>query len=276
MAGKASNLIVRLATAAIGVPVILALLYIAPPWAFYLLVIAVTLVGASELFAMTHGDDRMSRLLGVLLTLAVSSAIFLRGGDLRVILTIVIVVPVLGPLFTLIRLGDIQTAAVRAFAMGFGPLFLGVPLTLLALFRVQFGIFGAGYILLSLGFAWLSDTGGYFAGRAFGKHKLYEAVSPKKTVEGAIGGLVAVVLWAILGHFWFAKSIGLAHVIVLAIVAGFLGQMGDLGESLIKRSTGIKDSGHILPGHGGILDRVDALLVTSAIVYLDTLWLPRW
>lgn len=275
MAGAASNLAVRLGTAAVGVPVILALLYIAPPWAFYILVVLVTLVGASELFAMTHGEDRVSRAIGVALTAICSAALFFRGGDIRVLLTLLIVMPLLGPLLTLARLGDIHTAALRGFAMGMGPLFLGVPLTLLALFRVQYGDDGPGLILISIGLAWISDTGGYFAGRAFGKHKLYEAVSPKKTVEGSIGGLVAAVLWAILGHFWLARSLGLVHAIVLAVIGAALGQMGDLGESLIKRSTGIKDSGQILPGHGGILDRVDALLVTSAVVYLDSIWIAR-
>jgi phosphatidate cytidylyltransferase len=274
-ASKASNLAIRLATAAVGIPVILALIYVAPPWAFYILVLLVTLVGASELFAMTHPNDPLARAIGVLLTLACSASMFFLGGDLRVVLTLLIAVPVLGPLLTLVRLGDIQTAALRALAMGMGPLFLGVPLTLLALFRVQYGAEGSGLILLSIGSAWMSDTGGYFAGRAFGKHKLYEAVSPKKTVEGSIGGLAVAVAWAVVGHFWYLRSMGLVHAIVLAIVAAFLGQMGDLGESLIKRSTGIKDSGQILPGHGGILDRVDALLVTSAVVYLDSIWVPR-
>jgi phosphatidate cytidylyltransferase len=118
----------------------------------------------------------------------------------------------------------------------------------------------------------MSDTGGYFAGKRFGKHKLYEAVSPKKTVEGAIGGLVAATLWTIVGHFTFAKALPLTHGVALAIVGTALGQMGDLVESLFKRSTGVKDSGNILPGHGGILDRVDAVLVTGSVVYLYVLW----
>jgi phosphatidate cytidylyltransferase len=98
-------------------------------------------------------------------------------------------------------------------------------------------------------------------------------VSPKKTVEGAIGGLGGSILGALCAHFWYLPSIPLVHAVALAIVAGALGQAGDLSESLIKRSTGVKDSGQIVPGHGGILDRVDALLVTSAVVFLYTLWL---
>ncbi len=271
---QASNLVVRLATAAVGVPAILALIFIAPAWGFYLLVLAAALIGSAELFAMTHPGDRTSQLLGVLLSAAASATLFLFHGDTRAMVTLLVAVPMLGPLLTLVRLGDISTAALRACALGFGPLFVTAPLTMLALVRVELGAAGGGYVLLAIGFAWLSDTGGYFAGRAFGKHKLYEAVSPKKTVEGAIGGLAAATAWAVLGHFWFTPSLSIAHAIPLAIGAAALGQAGDLCESLLKRSTGVKDSGSIVPGHGGMLDRVDALIFTSAVVYLYVRWLP--
>jgi phosphatidate cytidylyltransferase len=161
--------------------------------------------------------------------------------------------------------------------MSMGPLFVGLPLTTLALLRRDQGDgAGPGFVVMAIMFAWFGDTGGYFAGRFLGKHKLYEAVSPKKTVEGAIGGLAGSILGAVLAHFWFLPSLPLEHGVPLAIVAGALGQAGDLGESVLKRSTGVKDSGAIVPGHGGILDRVDALLVTSTVTYLYTLWfLPR-
>jgi phosphatidate cytidylyltransferase len=267
-----SNLAVRLATAAVGVPAILALIFIAPPWGFYLLALAASLVGTAELFAMTHPGDRVSQVIGVLLAGAASTAVFFFHGDARVLVTALVAIPLLGPLITLARLGDLSTAALRACAMGFGPAFVAVPLTMLALLRVDLGAAGGGYVLLAIGFAWLSDTGGYFAGRFLGKHKLYEAVSPKKTIEGALGGLAAATAWAILGHFWFSPSLPLAHAVPLAIGSAALGQAGDLGESLLKRSTGIKDSGQILPGHGGMLDRIDALILTSAAVYLYSIW----
>lgn len=270
-----SNLAIRLATAAVGAPLILALLYKGPAWGFFLLVCPAALIGAWELFAMTHPGDRLSQALGVLMTAIASVATFFAGGDLRVIATMTIAVPLAGPLLTLVRLGDMKTAALRACAMGFAPLFVGVPLTLLALLRRDQGADGPGYVVLSIMFAWFSDTGGYFAGRFLGKHKLYEAVSPKKTVEGAIGGLFGSVVGALLAHFWFLPSLSLAHGIPLALIAGALGQAGDLGESVIKRSTGVKDSGAIVPGHGGILDRVDALLLTSAVTYVYTLWFAR-
>ncbi len=269
---NASNLAIRLLTSAVTVPGILALIFIAPPWAFYLLVLAATLVGAFELFGMTHPHDRLSQIVGVLLTAASSVAYFFFHDDARVLSTLLVVVPLLGPLLTLARLGDMPTAALRACAMAFGPIFVGVPLSMLALLRVVATTEGGGLVLLAIGSAWLSDTGGYFAGRFLGRHKLYEAVSPKKTVEGSFGGLALVCVWAVIGHYSFLKSVPLVHAVTLSLIAAAFGQAGDLAESLLKRSTGVKDSGAILPGHGGILDRVDALILTSAIVFLDTIW----
>ena len=268
---KAGNLTLRLATAVVGVPAILAPLYVAPRWAFFLLVFPAAIVGANELFSMTHEHDRVSRALGVLLSAVASLAVFFFHDDPRVLVTVGVGIPLLGPLLTLARLGDMKTAALRACALGFGPLFVAVPLTLLGVLQATRG---PGWVILALGLAWLSDTGGYFAGRFLGKHKLYEAVSPKKTVEGSIGGLVAVVGWAIVGSFWFLRGeLPVLNGVLLALVGGAMGQAGDLAESLIKRSTGVKDSGAIVPGHGGILDRVDALIFTSAVVYLYVVWI---
>ena len=270
------NLAVRLATAAVGAPLILLLLYKGAPWGFFLLALPATLIASWELFNMTHPGDRASQVMGVVVTALVSIAVFVSQGDARVLATAIIVVPLAGPLLTLLRLGDMKTAALRACALGFAPLFTGIPITLLAILRRDLGDDGPGYVVLTIMFAWFGDTGGYFAGRFLGKHKLYEAVSPKKTVEGSIGSLFGSVFGAVLAHFWFLPSLSLAHGIPLALVAGAFGQAGDLGESVIKRSFGVKDSGAIVPGHGGILDRVDALMLTSAVTYLYSIWfLPR-
>lgn len=267
-----SNLAVRLATAAVGAPLILLLLYKGAPWGFYLLALPATLIASWELFNMTHPGDRPSQLMGVGMTAITSVATYVSQADARILATMVICVPLAGPLLTLLRLGDMKTAALRACALGFAPLFTGIPITLLAVLRRDLGVQGPGYVVLTIMFAWFGDTGGYFAGRFLGKHKLYEAVSPKKTVEGAIGSLMGSVFGAVLAHFWFLPSLSLAHGVPLALVAGAFGQAGDLGESVLKRSFGVKDSGAIVPGHGGILDRVDALMLTSAVTYLYSMW----
>lgn len=269
-----SNLLVRVLTAVVGAPIILALLYLAPPVAFFALTTLVTIVGAWELFGMSHPHDRGGRVAGVVLAVVVAALVYFFGDDRRVLLTIAALAPIVGLFVTLARLGDMATAGLRAMAIAFGPLYVALPITLLAVMRRDVGgNDGAGFVVLSLLLAWFADTGGYFAGRFLGKHKLYEAVSPKKTVEGAIGGLAAAVFGACLASLWFLRSLPIAHAIPLAIVAGAAGQAGDLGESLLKRSTGVKDSGAILPGHGGILDRIDALLVTGTFTYLYVLWL---
>jgi phosphatidate cytidylyltransferase len=264
-----SNLTARVLVAVVFVPAILALLYIVPHPGFWALTFVATGIAAYELFGMVTRDGT-SRLLGVFLALGVNAAIYWARGDHRAVITVLVSVPLLGLLIPLFRLGDIATAGFRAATFAFGPLYTAIPLTLLGILRRDVD---PGFVILALMLAWFADTGGYFAGRFFGKRKLYEAVSPKKTVEGAIGGLMGSVLgavWASL-HYLHGK-LPLHHAIPLALVGGALGQSGDLVESLFKRSTGIKDSGGILPGHGGILDRIDAMMFTASAVFLYVLW----
>ncbi|MCC6644995.1 MAG: phosphatidate cytidylyltransferase [Polyangiaceae bacterium] len=259
----------RLATAAVAIPLMLALLFAVPPWGFYLLVLAATLVGAVELFGMTHQGDRVAQAAHTATALAASLVVFRFGADARALLALAALTPLVAMLVSLARLGAVETAALRMTSGAFGPLYL-LGLTLLSRLHAERGAEGPWYVLMTLAFAWGGDTGGYFAGRFLGKHKLYPAVSPKKTVEGAIGGLAGSVLAAVVICSTTLRSIPLWHGVALALVAGALGQLGDLGESLLKRSTGVKDSGQIVPGHGGILDRVDALLMAATVVYLYT------
>lgn len=267
-----SNLALRLLTAAVVVPPLLLLLFRGPAWGFYALVLLVAVLGAFELFRMTHPGDAISQGIGVAFTAAVSLALYWRPNDARVLLTILLLVPTLGIMVPLVRLGTIATAGIRIMAGVAGPLYVGASLTTLALLKSELGPSGPAWVVLALTFAWLADTGGYFFGRFLGKTKLYEAVSPKKTRAGFVGALVGAACGALAARFWFLPEINLAEVLPLAVVAGALGQFGDLVESLLKRSTGIKDSGAVVPGHGGILDRIDALLVVAPLVYLYVTW----
>ena len=112
-----------------------------------------------------------------------------------------------------------------------------------------------------------SDTGAYYVGRLIGKHKLAPTISPGKTWEGVVGGVLAGLLFAALSHFWFFRELPLKLALPLAALMVVLGILGDLTESALKRSAGAKDAAKILPGHGGILDRLDSLLFNAPLIY---------
>ena len=112
-----------------------------------------------------------------------------------------------------------------------------------------------------------ADTGAYYIGRAFGKRKLAPSISPGKTWEGAIGGLLAALAMAALAHFWFFRELPLKYILPLAAVMTIVGIFGDLAESALKRGAGAKDAASILPGHGGLLDRLDSLLFNAPLIY---------
>jgi phosphatidate cytidylyltransferase len=127
---------------------------------------------------------------------------------------------------------------------------------------------GAWWIILAITVTWMNDTCAYFVGRAFGKHKLYQRISPSKTWEGAFGGALGSIAGAlVVQHFWIPQ-LPFWGAMLIGAGAAVLGPIGDLSESMLKRSFGVKDSGHLLPGHGGMLDRIDALLFNAPFVLL--------
>ncbi|NNJ10952.1 phosphatidate cytidylyltransferase [Chloroflexales bacterium ZM16-3] len=126
---------------------------------------------------------------------------------------------------------------------------------------------GTSWILLVLAVTWLQDTAAFFVGRAIGRHKMAPVLSPKKSWEGAVGGFVTAILSAILAVAILGLPISYATAALIGAAAGVVGPLGDLVESLIKRQIGIKDSGQLIPGHGGILDRIDSMLFTAPVIY---------
>jgi phosphatidate cytidylyltransferase len=119
------------------------------------------------------------------------------------------------------------------------------------------------YFLVIMG----SDVAAYYGGRLFGRHKLAPTVSPGKTWEGAVAGMLASLLLAVAAHYWFFLNLPLKFALPLAAVMNLVGVLGDLTESALKRSTGAKDTAQILPGHGGVLDRIDSLLFNAPVIY---------
>lgn len=156
-----------------------------------------------------------------------------------------------------------------------------VALRCMVLLRDIGGDQGSFYVLVAVFAAWVADAGAYFAGTLFGKHKLCPQISPKKTVEGAIGGVIVNVLLIMLGGYVFARFVygGAVQPSYLALcLVGLLGApisiLGDLSFSLVKRSFHIKDFSKVIPGHGGILDRFDSVIFTAPFVYLLVQYLP--
>lgn len=143
-------------------------------------------------------------------------------------------------------------------------IYIGIGFHYMLFVRFEWGL---AYTLFIFGCIWLNDTGAYLSGRWFGKRKLWPMISPKKTVEGAIGGILFSTLFALLFQ-WIHPIFPFFKAIVLAIVIAVVSQLGDLIQSAYKRVAGVKDSGRLLPGHGGILDRCDSwLIVFPFIVY---------
>lgn len=114
---------------------------------------------------------------------------------------------------------------------------------------------------------WLGDSGAYYVGKQFGKHKLSPRISPKKTVEGLIGGITASIIAAVVIHFTFFPAFPILHAVIAGVLLSVAGVIGDLAESMWKRSADVKDSGTLIPGHGGFLDRFDSILFTAPILY---------
>ena len=177
---------------------------------------------------------------------------------------------VLGALFlmlaTLFRRGPVDDAANAAARLLLGVAYVtGLILFIPLLRRLDDGL---AWVFTMLAITWLGDTGAYFAGRAFGKRKLYEKISPKKTWEGAIGGAVLATVGVFVIRAVALPQLTVLDCILLGVIVDAFGVVGDLVESMLKRSFGVKDSGWILGGHGGILDRIDALLFTAPVLYL--------
>jgi phosphatidate cytidylyltransferase len=132
---------------------------------------------------------------------------------------------------------------------------------------IRTGTDGRQWLVFLYFVIWASDIGAYSIGIPFGGHRLYEKISPKKSIEGLIGALAASAGMALLCRVWFMPPVGLGETVMLGLLLAAVGTLGDLTESLLKRAAGVKDSGGIIPGHGGILDRMDSMLFAAPVLY---------
>jgi phosphatidate cytidylyltransferase len=265
-----SNLAKRLLTAAVLIPVLVASAWCPRPEGVWTMVFLFTLAGLDEFFRMTLPDaSRREHAFAVGAGGAFAATFFwCPDREAPLLLLTATVMVALGA--RLLSGRELREAAGRTGITLLGILYVGLLITPLALLRPLPS--GTAWIALALGMTALNDTAAYFAGRFLGRHKLHPRISPAKTVEGAVGGVIgSVVAAAIVKHF-FLPEISWGECAILGVPAGILGQIGDLCESMIKRGAGIKDSGRVLPGHGGVLDRIDGLLFVAPYVYVYARW----
>jgi phosphatidate cytidylyltransferase len=256
---RLSGTALRVATVVPLIPIIVWMMFAGPRWLWQAFILLAIAIGAYELMSMKVPSSRGLSIWGSLTSVLFAYTII--AVNTMAAMYGVLLLIVLGAMtWSLLQEDPLHNASVRIGWLLGTPVYVGGCMSALALVR-DFDPTGA-WVFLTMALAWGSDTSAYFVGRKFGKTKLAPRISPKKTLEGSAGGLAASVLGALAMSF-FLPGLGPIDAIALGILAGAAGQAGDLLVSVLKRSSGVKDSGGILPGHGGILDRVDALVFTA-------------
>lgn len=259
-----SSLQSRVLVAVIGVPVLVWVVLWAPPIVMTVALMILAAVAAYELQACVSGGEH-----GPLEIIAGMFAIFTVETYARD-------PGMIGVIFALMVIVLCGYAVCKAGAVKFSQLMaalfadLVIASSFAGFLRMEASGIHRAYLLLPFILSFACDTFAYFAGRAFGRHKLAPKVSPKKTVEGSIGGILGNVVCGLLFAFvmdrWFGGSIGCGPMVLLALLCGVVAQLGDLSFSLIKREFGIKDYGHLFLEHGGVLDRFDSVLFVTPVI----------
>lgn len=264
--------------ALVGIPFLLLVLMWAPAWATLLLVAVLCAVGAYELMHAVAGASGRKQLTGAagMMAILVPSFIYqqtaLFAEDRYPMLAVLAFLFVFMLFFSSVK--HYGTPAAIPFSDLTAAIFAGLvfPLMLSCLLRLRLMDYGVILVFVPLAIAFGSDSFALFAGMLFGKHKLAPYVSPKKTVEGAIGGLIGGVLGILLIK-WIAYAIGRLifltywQAILLGVLGSIVSQIGDLSFSVIKREFGVKDFGKLLPGHGGVLDRFDSVTFVCPFIW---------
>ncbi len=255
------ELLVRSISGAVLVVVIIACILLSP-WSCWALALFIVAVGTFEMCRLMHVENRWQWVLGELI--AVGSFAFVSLGMLNVrpLSGLVLLLPLIPFLFALFSTTT-DFKSIAAFNFGAVAL-LSIPCTLMLWIREAYS---PKMLLLVFVLLWVNDTFAYLTGRLLGKHKLFERISPGKTIEGSIGGLVFT-LAGIIIFSHHADWLSLKAAIGMGLIAVVFGTLGDLCESMLKRQAGVKDSGKLIPGHGGILDRFDSVLFTIPFVFV--------
>jgi len=259
----------RVLSAAVLLPAFFLLVQFGTALHFFLLVVLAILIGLYEFYGMAEaGGWRPLTALGMGCGVALSCAAFFEIPAAW--LTTALAGVVILVLSSLLVGGTEQKEAVSRGAVTLlGVIYVAGLMSFPALLRTM--ELGRSYIYYLVLVTWAGDTGAFYVGSTMGKRLLCPSISPRKTMEGSVGGLVCSVLASGLAKLWFWNELGAVEVIVMGLGLGAVGQVGDLCESMLKRSFGVKDTGALIPGHGGLLDRVDSLLFTAPVLYVAAL-----
>jgi phosphatidate cytidylyltransferase len=256
--------VTRWATGIIAVPILFLIIAFGSETIFTLLIIIAALVGVEEynrmVFGIGHWWERVEMLAIALLILMAAAA-----GD-RVLLVAILSFSVMVILMlNLLRVRKEGLDMVRVGKVILGMMY--VPLLMSHFILIRHEPEGIRWIFFILVLAFCGDIAAYYIGRALGRKKLLPEVSPGKTVEGTIGLVIGSITGCILFKEFLFPVLSISHTVILGLVGSVAGQLGDLCESALKRAAGVKDSGMLLPGHGGILDRLDCLMFIAPFVY---------
>jgi phosphatidate cytidylyltransferase len=257
----------RVLSSIVLVPILFVVVWLMPSGYFAALAIIAAAIGQYELYAMAQarGIKPLTILgiaLGALMVLNVYRPVLFHRGDLSFWITLCVLAVIVARLFSRRPMeGALEDIAVTAFGIFYVALLFAFQVAIHA------GPAGKKWLVFLYLVIWASDTGAYYVGTAFGKHRLYEKISPKKSIEGLAGGTLASIVVALLCRVWLVPVLGWMEALVLGAVLALAGTVGDLAESLIKRSAGVKDSGTLIPGHGGILDRMDSMLFAAPVLF---------
>jgi phosphatidate cytidylyltransferase len=248
----------RIYPALVFIPLFYALVRYGPPILFFALVTGASLCALAEFYKLYYRDARAPVDVGLGLGLLAVLLASLQWPGLVSVRTVC-----LAALVTVLtsRLHGLVDSAVLLFGVLYVGLTLGTLLSTRSLPEGEWLIF---FLFLV---TWAGDAGAYYAGMTLGRHKLAPVVSPNKTIEGLVGGLLLALVVALLARAWFLPSFSPADCLVSALLLTGAGVAGDLTESVLKRSAGVKDSGGIIPAHGGMLDRLDSLLFAAPAFY---------
>jgi phosphatidate cytidylyltransferase len=262
----------RWITGVIAVPILFVIIAYGSEELFALLIVSVTLLGMAEYNRMVFGSgfsqEKVETLVISLLILV--SAVAEDMALLVRMLTFAVMTVLMVNLLS-IRKKGMDMTPVSGVILGI----LYIPLLMSHFIMIRQAPSGAHWIFLILVLAFSGDIAAYYVGRALGTTKLLPQVSPGKTVEGTIGLVAGSIAGCLVFRQLFLPQLPVAHAVILGLVGSVVGQLGDLCESALKRSAGVKDSGTLLPGHGGILDRLDCLMFITPFVYYYRVFIIR-